>query len=227
MEAFSDLFASVSGLPGLAILVVAALTLYLTSDWRLALTALLAEYLGIGLVLTRFLQPEVALAKVLAGVFAVSMLYLAARRVQEAQPIVLIEPRDRSLVGLQLAWGAGPLGLPLRLLVILLVTLGLVRLFGAYQFPLIAIDVAFVACWLGSLGLMGLVLSGDPLRVVPALLTILAGFDLVYASLEPNLAIAGFWAALMLLAALAFSYLITVHGLADVQQSAAEEQIEP
>jgi len=223
MEAFSDLFGFVSGLPGLAILVLAALTLFLTADWRLLLTALLVEYIAVGLVLTRFLQPEVALAKILAGVLAVFMLYLAARRVQEAQPLLWSEPPSRRLLGLQISWGGGPLGLPLRLLVVLLVALGLVRLFGSYQFPLIATDVAFVACWLASLGVMGLVLSGDPLRVAPALLTILVAFDLVYASLEPNLAIAGFYAALILLAALAFSYLITVHGLAQVVLPAEEE----
>ena len=223
MEAFSDLFTFVSGVPGLAILALAALTLFLTADWRLSLTALLVEYIAVGLVLTRFLQAEVALAKILAGAFVVFMLYLAARRVQEAQPLLLSEPPSRRFLGLQISWGGGPLGLPLRLLTVLLVALGLVRLFGGYQFPLIPIDVAFVTCWLGSLGLMGLVLSGEPLRVAPALLTILAAFDLVYASLEPNLAVAGFFAALTLLAALAFSYLITVHGLAEVELPAEEE----
>lgn len=223
MEAFSDLFAFVSGVPGLALLSLAALTLVLTADWRLSLTALLVEYIAVGLVLTRFLLPEVALAKILAGVFAVFMLYLAARRVQEAQPSLVSEPSNRRFLGLQISWGGGPLGLPLRLLVVLLVALGLIRFFGSYQFPLIPIDVAFVTCWLASLGLMGLVLSGDPLHVAPALLTILAAFDLVYASLESNLAIAGFSAALTLLAALAFSYLITVHGLAQVELPAGEE----
>jgi hypothetical protein len=60
------------------------------------------------------------------------------------------------------------------------------------------------------MGLLGLVLSGDPLRVAPAALTILAGFDLAYAGLDQNLAVAGFFGALTLLAALGFSYLILV-----------------
>ena len=75
-------------------------------------------------------------------------------------------------------------------------------------------DVAFAAVWLGGMGIMGIVLSGLALRVAPALLTVLCGFDLVYAGLEPNLAIAGFFGALTLLAALAFSYLAAVQGLA-------------
>jgi hypothetical protein len=58
------------------------------------------------------------------------------------------------------------------------------------------------------MGLLGLVLSDDPLRAAPAALTILAGFDLVYAGLDQNLAVAGFFGVLTLLAALGFSYLI-------------------
>lgn len=207
----------------MVILALAALTMFLTSDWRLSLTALLVEYIAVGLVLSRFIQVEIAIAKILAGVFAVFMLYLAARRVQEVQPSLALRRNTPRLLGLQVSWGSGPLGLPLRLLAVLLVSLALVRLFGDYQLDLIPIDLAVVACWLGSMGLLGLALSGDPLRVSSALLTILVGFDLVFASLETDLAIVGFFAALTLMAALAFSYLITVHGLAQIEEPVPEE----
>ena len=74
-------------------------------------------------------------------------------------------------------------------------------------------DIAFVSMWLAATGMIGLVLSGEPLRVAPAVLTILTAFDLVYAGLEPRLSIVGFVAALTLMAALAFAYLITVENL--------------
>jgi hypothetical protein len=74
-------------------------------------------------------------------------------------------------------------------------------------------DVALVAFWLGGMGLIGLVVSGQPLRVAPALLTILAAFDLIYTGLQPDLAVIGLWGALTLLGALAFSYLTIVQGL--------------
>jgi hypothetical protein len=67
--------------------------------------------------------------------------------------------------------------------------------------------------WLGSMGMIGLVLGGSPLRVATAILTILAGFDLVYASLEPSLAVVGFLGALTLLTAFASSWLTIVQGL--------------
>jgi hypothetical protein len=63
---------------------------------------------------------------------------------------------------------------------------------------------------MGSMGIIGLVLGGGPLRAAIAILTILAGFDLVYATLERSLAIVGFSGTLTLLTALSFSYLAVV-----------------
>jgi hypothetical protein len=79
---------------------------------------------------------------------------------------------------------------------------------------------------MGSMGIMGLVLSGDPLRVAAAMLTILAGFDLVYATLEPSVSIAGFWGALTLMAALAFAYLATIHALSVKRAELDEEEMD-
>jgi hypothetical protein len=221
MEAFSDLFAAVAGMPATVGLALTGLAIVLTSDWRLSLTALLVQYVLVGLALTRFIQAEVAVAKILAGILAVFILYLTARRIQELREPKQAEKRGSWFLGMYVGWGSGPLGLPLRLLAAILVALALVRLFAGSSVSLAALpalpaaspDLVFVAAWLGSMGMMALVLSGDPLRVAPALLTILAGFDLLYASMEPSLAISGFLGALTLLAALAFSYLATVQGL--------------
>ncbi len=213
MDALADLLAFLAGLPALAGLLLAAITIFLTSDWRLALTGLLVQYLLLGAALTRFIQPEVALAKILAGVLAVSILYLTARHIQELKGQPEIERMGRRILGLRIGWGAGPLGLPLRLLVVLLVALAVMRLFDLYHSPLVPADIVFAALWLGGMGVAGLVLGEEPLRVAPAVLTFLTGFDLVYTGLEPSLAVTGFLGALILLAALAFSYLATVHSL--------------
>ncbi len=226
MEAFSDLFAFLAGVPAMAGLVLTALIMFLTSDWRLSLTALLVQYVFVGLALTRFIQTDVALVKILIGVLAVSILYLTARRIQEeagSQQSVETSPR---LLGLSIRWGAGPLGLPLRLLAVVLLTLGLVRLFTGYSFPLAPADISFVVFWMGGMGIMGLILSGDPLRAAAAMLTILAGFDLVFSALEPSVTIAGFWGALTLMAALAFSYLATAHALKVNLAELDEEEME-
>lgn len=222
MEAIAAIFTFLAGTPALVGLILTAVTIFLTSDWRLAFTALLVQYLLIGITLTRFVPLEVSLVKILVGVLVVSMLYLSARHIQEVQGRQHSETAGVEFLGVHLAWGGGPLGFPLRLLVVLLATLVMVRFFGDYLslLPLLDSealtfppDVAFVSFWLGIMGLLGLVLSGDPLRVAPALFTVMAAFDLVYTGLEPNLAAVGLLGALLLLAALAFSYLAIVRGL--------------
>lgn len=239
MEALSDLFGFLAGVPAVAGLILMGLTIFLTSDWRLALTALLVQYILVGLALTRTIQTEVAIVKILAGVLVVFILYLTGRRIQETSEPPQAEREVPRFLGLPLGWMAGPLGLPLRLLTSLLVALALIQLFNdprlspstlAVLFGAggqgISPDIAFVACWLGGMGMVGLLLSGDPLRVAPAVFTILAGFDLVYAGLEPSLAIAGFFGALILLAALAFSYLTTVQGLGTRPPGPDEQEAE-
>jgi hypothetical protein len=226
MEAFSDIFAVVAGVPAMAGLIVTGLTIFLTSDWRLSLTGLLVQYLMIGLALTRFVQAEVAILKILVGVLAVSILYLTGRRIQEAKEPQTPKAGGQRFLGLQIGWGAGPLSLPLRLLAVLLVTLALLLFYDRYSLVLVSADITFVASWLAGMGILGLVLSSDPLRVAPAVLTILAAFDLVYAGLEPSLAIVGFLGALILLAALSFSYLSSAQ-LVGHRQSGSGEEMEP
>lgn len=222
MDALAEIFAFLAGTPAIVGLILTAVIIFLTSDWRLSLTALMVQYLLAGTAVTRFVQLEVALVKILVGVLVVSILYLSARRIQEEQERRQPEAAGTKFLGVYLAWGGGPLGLPLRLLVVLLLILAVVRFFGEYHSLLPALgpesvtfppDVALVSLWLGLMGLVGLVLSGDPLRVAPALLTLMVAFDLVYAGLEPGLAVVGFLGALALLVALAFSYLAMVQGL--------------
>jgi hypothetical protein len=222
MEAISETFTFIAGLPAIIGLILTAAVIFLTSDWRLSLTALLVQYVLVGLTLTRFIKAEVAIVKVLAGVLAVSILYLSARRIQDE-----IEGQENSTDGLQffglhLGWRTGPLGLPLRILVLIMVALAAIHFFDDYRALLPVLDadgstvppgIAFVSMWLAATGMIGLVLSGESVRVVTAVLTILTAFDLVYAGLEPRLSIVGFVAALTLMAALAFAYLVTVEGL--------------
>ena len=222
MEAIPETIALLAGLPAIIGLILTAAVIFLTSDWRLSLTALLVQYVLVGLTLTRFIKAEVAIVKILAGVLAVSILYLSARRIQGEREGQENSTDGLQFLGIHLGWRTGPLGLPLRILVLTMVALAAIHFFEDYRSLLpvldtdgtmITPDIAFVSMWLAATGMIGLVLSGEPLRVAAAVLTILIAFDLVYAGLEPGLAITGFVAALTLTAALAFAYLITVQGL--------------
>ena len=222
MEAIPETLTFIAGVPAIIGLILTAAAIFLTSDWRLSLTALLVQYVLVGLTLTRFVQAEVAIVKILAGVLAVSILYLSARRTLDAREAQETTTDGLQFFGLHLGWRAGPLGLPLRILTLIMVALAAIHFFDDYRSLLpvldsdnsmVSSDIAFVSMWLAITGLIGLVLSGEPLRVAPAVLTIMTAFDLVYATLEPNLAIVGFVATLTLMAALAFAYLVAVQGL--------------
>jgi hypothetical protein len=232
MEAFADLFPFLAGLPAVVGLFLTGATIFITADWRLSLAALLAQYLLLGLTLSRFLQAELSIVRVLVGILVVPILYLTAQRIHQVRDPEQPQQGEIRFLGLSVGWDAGPLGLPLRLFAILLVALAFVRFLPNYQAllsdlvvggPALPSDVIMVSFWLVSMGLAGLVLSGDALRVAPALLTILAGFEVVYAGLQTDPAVVGLFGALTLLAALAFSYLAAVQGLGRAPAATAEE----
>lgn len=202
----------------MASLLLAALTIFLTSDWRLSLTALLVEYLMTGLALTPYIQAEVVLVKILAGMLVVSILYISVRRTQS-------ELVDKPPAwGIRVAWSGGPLGLPLRLLVSLLVLIAVLRFYDNLQTSFLSSNIILLTLWMVAMGMTGLVITSDPQRIAPALLTILLGFDLAYSKLESSLAIVGFLATLHMLTAFAFSYLIIAQALpsSDPEQSYSE-----
>ena len=224
MEAFQSFFELLAGTPAIIGLFLTALVIFLTSDWRLSLAALLVQYLLVGLALTRFIEPEVAVVKLRAGVLVVPILYVGARHTHQVEELGDSDEGGLHFLGLTIGWDAGPLGLPLRFLAVLLVFLTLVRLLGQFRLPMapagFSIEMAFIAIWMGSMGIIGLILGGGPFRAAAAILTIMSGFDLVYATLEPSLAIVGFYSTLTLLTALAFSYLAAVQavGMGDDKQ---------
>lgn len=224
MGIFAGTFEFIAGLPAIIGLILTCAIIFLASDWRLSLTSLLVQYLLVGLTLTRFIQAELAIVKILVGVLTAAILFLSARYVKDSRVTQETGADGTHLLGLNVGWQAGPLGLPLRLLTLILVAIAAIHFFDAYRLLLpvldganteIPADIAFVSMWLAATGVAGLSLSGDPVRVAPAVLTILTAFELVYALLEPHLAVVGFVAALTLMAALALSYLTVVRGLAE------------
>jgi hypothetical protein len=231
MEAFSNVYAYVAGFPAIIGLFLTALIIFLAADWRLSLVALLVQYVLVGLTLTRTVQSEVVVVKILVGVLVVLILYLTAQRIQGAREPERAAESGRQFPGVSVGWDAGPLGFPLRLLAVLLVVLALTRWFSVGRQPLVSADIAFVAVWLASMGMLSLILGGGPLRVAPALLSILSGFDLVYSGLELSLAVVGFYGALTLLTALALAYVAVAQVLGvsagRPDEKADEEATEP
>jgi hypothetical protein len=231
MDTFAEVFDLLAGPPAVAGLILTAAAIFLSSHWRLSLAALLVQYVLVALALTRLVQPELAIVRGLVGMLVVPILYMTARRADDRRSPEQ-DGQGAPLFGFSLDGDRGALRLPLRLLALFLVSLALIRFFPDYLSLLpgavassssLPADIAFASLWLAGTGTAGLLLSGDALRVAPAALTILAGFDLVYAGLEPNLAVVGFFGALTLLVSLAFSYLAGIQLLRTALTGADEE----
>jgi hypothetical protein len=101
-----------------------------------------------------------------------------------------------------------------RVIVALLVILTVFTLRERVQtwFPVVSAEALIGALVLAGLGLLHLGLATHPLRVVIGLLTLLSGFEILYASMERSILVAGLLAALTLGLALVGVYLDVAPG---------------
>ncbi len=191
-------------------LLITAAIIVLARDWRLTLVALVVQYLFSGLLLSRLVTPEIALVKVFIGALICTMLYLAARQAGESG----FRPAVRR------AWGPLRLGsaqtskpresLSFRVLALTLVLLLVVVTNQSYPLPSVSPDISLGSYWLMFVGILILMLTDKPLKAGPGLLTLIMGFELLYAPLERSLTIVWLWSAANLLLATAMAYIIVV-----------------
>jgi hypothetical protein len=226
-----DVLKTLSSIPGLAVLIgliVSAALLVVLVNWRLLILALGAQYLLVGLMLTRVVPIELAAVKALVGVMICPVLFITARRVrwgqidqgdaEAAQPPTDSSAPDRpapqpavrrSVIG----WLISP-GLPLRLLAALLtavlaVSLALRNPLSVTGDVLLSRDITIGTFGLLLLGLLNILLNENPLKVGIGLLSLLAGFEMFYTTVEPTLTIVGLLGMTNLIIGLAISYLTT------------------
>jgi len=223
----TDFLSALSDLPSTTILtalVMAASLLVIVEDWRVLNLLLGIEYLLIGalLIVAQIdgFPVVLAIVKSLVGVMIVPALYISARRARwgkrasdadedvetPARPL-----RHSPLRGSQ-GWLRAP-GLALHTIVAVLgaaVALSL-ALRSPVQFitpQSAARDLTIAVFVLFAQGTLNVALSENPLKVGLGLLTVIAGFELLYTPVEPTLLIVALLGVVNLLIALAFSYLI-------------------
>ncbi len=194
--------------PALIGLVLAAATLVLFNDWRLRLGALAVQYVAAAILVTQVVRVEVAFAKFVAGCLVVAILVITAAQFNAGRPALAMpepdaEPRPRRL--------EAPTGFPFRLMATLMFVIAAIYLATQPNMVLPGLQVApainIASYLLMALGLLNLGLSEEPMRAGAGLLTLLTGFEIFYAVVEPSLAIVALLAAAQFGVALAVSYL--------------------
>jgi hypothetical protein len=190
-------------------LFVTGFIIVLVRDWRVTLLALLGQYVMVGVVLSRLVLPEIALIKTLIGALICPMLYLAARQSGWSLfslPAVIERILRRGRPDAE-SLSVFRVGRSFRVLAVTLVLVLAIVINQAYAIPHLPPDVGLSCYWLMLVGILVLMLTEEPLKAGPGLLTMLTGFELMYTPLESSLTVVFLWAVVNLLLGLAISYL--------------------
>lgn len=236
MPGVSELLASLaalSGVPSVVGVLLTAATLVVVADWRVSVFALAVQYVLAGLMFSLILPAQVAGLKVMVGLLICVIFFITARQItprsapaleaapefeHDESPGEAESPFEEALAAAPRAVRRPfsiPLGLPFRLLAALLVALTAwqAAIRPGLALPEVPSTVNLAVYFLGGLGLLVLGLTEQPLKTGMGLLTVLTGFELVYAALEPALAIMALLAAVDFSVALGLSYLAIIRHL--------------
>jgi len=177
------------------LILAASAAMLISRDWRIQLGALAIQYLAAFWLVTRHQPFVVGSAKLVTGwmvVAALGMTRLSLPNMEEEQSAVASANRWFSAV-----------------------LLGIVALITAGATPRIeevipGLGLAVIAggLLLISTGLIHLSLTSDILRVIISLLTLVAGFEIIYAAVENSILVAGLLALTNLSLGLVGSYLL-------------------
>ena len=188
----------------LVALVVAGSLLVILSDWRAGILALLVEFAATALLLTQLVIGEVALVKLIGGVLVAAILAITAWQLNFGRSATPGVP----------AWQmrlVTPTALPFRLMAVIMVVVSALYVSGQPNLVLPGLDSGSAAnsasYLLMALGLLNLGLTEEPMSAGFGLLTLLLGFEIFYAAVEPSLAVVAMMAGVELSVALAVSYL--------------------
>jgi hypothetical protein len=177
-----------------------ALALLLVQNWRWVLAALALQYFFAFLLITPSWPVELAAVKLVTGWIAAAILGLTRLNTNE-QPA-----EDKQHLP------ASPVFLILSTALVLLVVLGVAPALAEWARQL-SIYQSWGGLLLIGLGLLQLGLSIRSLRSILGLLTLLSGFEILYAAVEESLLVAALLAFLNLGFALVGSYLFISPGL--------------
>jgi len=183
-------------LPAVILVLLTSCFLLILKDWRLTLAALGLQYIGV-LLLTSLSWPiEIAVVKLVTGWMSAAVLGVAL--MNTTSPDILYEA------------GLSRSGIVFRVLAAALAGLVAYTWGGKLVvfIPEIAPEQAYGGLILLLMGLLHLGLTDRPLRVIVGLMTVLSGFEVLYAPLERAALVAGLLAAVNLSLALVGAFLI-------------------
>jgi hypothetical protein len=194
-------------LPTVFLVSLTGIILLVNSDWRVSTAALAFQYVGVFVLVAMSWPLEMAIVKLITGWMVCTVLAIAAA----GAPGSNLEEQGTIMNVFFRLLAAGLVGL---------VVVSTVPRINVW-IPEISFEQLLGGWALIGLGLLHLGLTSSALRVILGLLTVLAGFEILYAAVETSVLVAGLLAAVSLGLALVGAYLMVVPWL-----DAVEEEIE-
>ena len=183
-------------LPAVILVFITATALIISWDWRVSILSLGIQYLCVFVLISLSWPVETAAVKVVAGWMAGAVLGIALLNMPNEQ----INGKPKLISDLVF-----------RLIAAILA--GLFAFTGGARLvnwlPEMNIQSSYGAMILISLGLLHLGLTAHPFRVVLGLLTLLSGFEIIYAAVESSILITGLLAVVTLGLAIIGAYMLT------------------
>lgn len=189
-------------LPSVILIFLTTTVLLISWDWRISILSLGIQYVCVFVLISNSYPIETAAVKIVAGWMGSAILGLA----------IMNNPQDKIIE--KPAYIADVV---FRLIAAVLA--GLFAFTGGARLvtwlPDINVLAAYGALILISIGLLHLAFTNHPFRVVISLLTILSGFEVIYAGIESSILITGLLAVVTLGLAVLGAYMVNAPALED------------
>ena len=177
-------------------LLLTSVVILVSLDWRWSIGALGLQYLAAFLLVSLAWPLDLAVIKLVAGWMAASILGLARSSLG-----------DINIPALQ--WPSGRMFRALAASLVLLAVLSFAPTTVEW-IPTVSLNQVWGALLLIGMGLLQVGFSARPFRVVIGILTLLSGFEILYAAVEPSALVAGLLAVITLGIALVGAYLLNL-----------------
>jgi hypothetical protein len=186
------------------IVLMTSITLLLVRDWRISLAILAFQFLGMFLLVNSLWPLGMSTAKLLTG-------WMTAAILGMTQSSFVFFPQQE---------GSWPEGRTFRLFIAALVIIAVISLAPSVLtwLPGISLPVAYGGLILIGMGMLHLGITIQPLRVTISLLTVLCGFEILYASIENSILVAALLSVINLGLALVGAYLLIASQSTHVQK---------
>jgi len=194
---------------GVILVLVAGLFLLVSNNWRWTILALLVQYAGVFILVSSVWPIPLALIKLVAGwisavVLAMAMVSAPPEPLEFPEVEARFRFRDRII---QVRSFSSELFRILAAVMVLLVVFSIATRVADWV-PGIRVAHSVGSFILIGLGLLHLGLTDHPFRMIVSLLTVFAGFEVLYAAVELSTLVAGLLALVNLSLALVGAYLI-------------------